>query len=226
MLYRKFSKKIPVVTALSLAMLLSGCGGGVADRRENGNNVNDVINQQVKEEEGKKEAGKESTEVVEVTTEALPEPTTEVTTEAVTEVASEVLTEEYLGEPDPNVDIDLTVMSKDMIYATVYQMMLSPEEFVGKKVKADGIYASGYYDATGKWYHYCIIKDAQACCQQGMEFTWEDGSHDLSEYPEQGAEIQVIGTFRIYKDFEDDVQQYCELASSDMTVLTEEPVNE
>ena len=235
---------------MSLTLTLSGCGSGAADRRGGTNTVDNVIEQQVKAEEEKRneeastgtslvindKTGEEKTEAAQVTTEAAQsaqsaaEAETEMTeaaTEAATDIAqlSETVTEEYLGEPDPSVDVDLTVMSKDMVYATVYQMMMAPEEFVGKKIKADGLYTAGYYDLTDKWYHYCIIKDAQACCQQGIEFTWGDGSHDLSEFPEEGTEIEVIGTFRTYKDFEDDEIQYCELADATMTLVTKDTVN-
>ena len=93
---------------------------------------------------------------------------------------AEATTQEYLGEPDPNVDVDLTVMGRDMVYATVYQMMLSPEDFIGKKVKCRGQFAAYWFENTSKWYSYCIIQDALACCQQGLEFSWDDGNHDIA----------------------------------------------
>ena len=41
----------------------------------------------------------------------------------------------------------------------------------------------------------------------------------MGEYPEDETDIKIVGTFRVYKDFEDDVYQYCELANATMTVL-------
>ena len=226
---KEFKYRRIVIVMLTALMVLSGCGeSGTADRRGGTNVVENAIEQQMKAEDEKKEEEASSAE------EYVPlrEPTTEATTEVTTEEATyealviddstaEPATEEYLGEPDPNVDVDLTVMGKDMVYATVYQMMCYPEDFIGKKIKTKGTYTACWYEETQKWYTYCIIKDALACCQQGLEFTWEDGNHDMSEYPEEGTDIEIVGTFRVYKDFEDDVYQYCELENATMTVLNE-----
>ena len=92
---------------------------------------------------------------------------------------------------------------------------------MGKKIKIEGVYTNGYYDVTDKWYHYCFISDAAACCQQGLEFTWDDGSHELDEFPTDGSEIVVTGVFEIYKDSEDDVYTYCQLADASLEVVNE-----
>ncbi len=201
---KEFRKHSILITVLAGALMLSGCGGDdVADRRAGNNNIDAVMEQQMQAEDAKK--------TEEASTEAavpLQEPTTQESSQA-------------LQEPDPNVDVDLTVMGKDMVYATVYQMMCYPDEYIGKKIKANGTYTACWYEETSKWYTYCLIKDALACCQQGLEFTWEDGSHDISEFPEEGTDIEIIGTFRVYKDFEEDEVQYCELADATMTILDE-----
>ena len=99
------------------------------------------------------------------------------------------------------VDYDLTQMSSDLVYATVYQMMVT------------------YYEATKKYYFYCVIQDATACCAQGMEFVWGDGTHIYpEEYPEDNAEIVVEGIFEAYRE-EGDGNLYCRL--SDATLQNE-----
>lgn len=62
------------------------------------------------------------------------------------------------------VDYDLTQMSSDLVYATVYQMMVTPEEYEGKTFRIDGNFYATYYEATKKYYFYCVIQDATACC--------------------------------------------------------------
>ena len=120
---------------------------------------------------------------------------------------------------DGTVDYDLTQMSSDMVYATVYQMMVTPEEYEGKTFRIDGNFYATYYEATKKYYFYCIIQDATACCAQGMEFVWDDGSHIYpGDYPEENAEIIVEGTFETYKE-EGDSNLYCRL--SDATLQQE-----
>ena len=40
-----------------------------------------------------------------------------------------------------------------------------------------------------------------ACCAQGLEFVWGDGSHKYpDEYPAEDTEIEVQGTFKTYKE--------------------------
>lgn len=113
-----------------------------------------------------------------------------------------------------SVDYDLTNMSGDMVYAMVFQMMNNPKEYIGKRFRISGSYYADYYDGTQKYYHYCIIQDALACCAQGMEFVWEDGSHIYpDEYPERNSTITVEGVFETYRE-EGDKSLYCRLADA------------
>ena len=116
------------------------------------------------------------------------------------------------------VDYDLTEMSSDMVYAMVYQMMMEPEKYEGKTFRMEGIYYTVYSEDTKKYYHYCIIQDATACCAQGMEFVWDDGSHAYpDEYPEENADVIVEGTFETYTE-SGDSNLYCRLKDASMEV--------
>ena len=120
---------------------------------------------------------------------------------------------------DSDVDYDLTQMDSDMVYATVYQLMVDPDSYIGKTFRIDGIYYAGQDQNNGNYYHCCIIKDAMACCAQGLEFVWGDGSHVYpDEYPAEDTEIEVQGTFETYKEKNDDTL-YCRLANADMKVI-------
>lgn len=113
-----------------------------------------------------------------------------------------------------DVDYDLTVMSSDMVYSTVYQMMTDPETYVGKTVRMNGAYVVNYWESTDTYYHCVLIKDAQACCQQGIEFVWGDGNHKYpDDYPEESAEVLVTGTFETYKE-DGDTNLYCRLENA------------
>ena len=117
------------------------------------------------------------------------------------------------------VDYDLTQMSSDLVYATVYQMMVTPEEYEGKMFRIDGNFYAAYYKATKKYCFYCLIQDATACCGQRMEFVWGDGTHIYpEEYPEDNAEIVVEGIFETYREEGED-NLYCRL--SDATLQNE-----
>ena len=45
--------------------------------------------------------------------------------------------------PGSDVDYDLTNMNKDMVYATVYQLMVEPDKYIGKTLCIDGLYYTG-----------------------------------------------------------------------------------
>ena len=64
----------------------------------------------------------------------------------------------------------------------------------------------------GQVYYACVIADATACCQQGLEFVLS-GNHTFpDDYPEVGEEITVTGTFGTY---EEGGYQYCQLTEAE-----------
>ena len=113
-----------------------------------------------------------------------------------------------------DVDIDMTEMSSDMVYATVYQLMTDPDTYVGKKIRIKGNYSPYWYDATSQYYHYAIIQDATACCSQGLEFVLADTSLTYpDDYPAEGDEIVVTGTYETYTE-SGDSNLYCRLSNA------------
>ncbi len=122
-----------------------------------------------------------------------------------------------MAEGKTTVDYDLTAMSSDMVYATVYQMMILPEDYEGKTFRMEGSFYATYYEPTQSYYYYCIIQDATACCAQGLEFVWGDGSHKYpDEYPEEYTDVVVEGTFETYRE-EGDENLYCRLTDAVLT---------
>ncbi len=184
-------------------LLITGCGnkkGTDGKGVNNTNSVDKVIDNQIANEDRKNE----TTESEEASSNVESSKDTEDT----------ISRAEDVRNTDGTVDYDLTQMSSDMVYATVYQMMVTPEEYEGKTFRIDGNFYATYYEATKKYYFYCVIQDATACCAQGMEFVWEDGSHIYpDEYPEDNAEIVVEGTFETYKE-EGDQNLYCRLSDA------------
>lgn len=125
--------------------------------------------------------------------------------------------EEPIGEADPDVDIDLTVLTPNMIYVQVYNMMQAPDDYLGQTIKVNGTYFPLFYEQTGKYYHYVMIKDAQACCQNGIEFVWDEWTHVYpDEYPAENAEIQITGTYDVY---EEEGYNYYHIDVDDIVIL-------
>lgn len=96
------------------------------------------------------------------------------------------------------IDVDLTKLSSTMVYSEVYNMVSVPQNYIGKVVKMHGQFAFYEDHRTGNRYYACIISDATACCSQGLEFVLS-GSHSFpDDYPEESAEITVVGIFETY----------------------------
>lgn len=96
--------------------------------------------------------------------------------------------------PD-GVDLDLTRLSATMVFAEVAAMVRTPEDYLGKTVRMAGSLA--VYEANPELgidcFYTMVIQDATACCQQGMEFIWPEGT-----LPEAGTGLVVTGTFAEY----------------------------
>ena len=187
---------------LAAVVLISGCG----KRADNGKGINSgktvdkVIESQVKKEEQKK-------------TEESTKEDTQKNNQQNTDTQTPESVQGTVNAPEAAVDVDLSVMDSDMIYATVYQMMSDPEQYVGKTFRIEGKFYVTYDEMTKNQYYYCVIKDAPECCAQGLEFVWGDGSHIYpDEYPTDGTEVIVDGTFELYMEND---SRYCRLANAD-----------
>lgn len=107
------------------------------------------------------------------------------------------------------IDVDLTKLSSTMVYSEVYNMMMNPSDYIGKTVKMRGQFA--VYQTTEQDYFACVIADATACCQQGLEFVLS-GTHSYpDDYPALGTEITVVGQFQTYME---GGQMYCHLCDA------------
>lgn len=108
---------------------------------------------------------------------------------------------EVLPEAAASDEIDLTTTNSTMTYAIVSDMVTNPEDYVGKTVKASGTFYAIQGDEVDTIYYYVGIADALACCQQGLEFIWDDGGHAFpDEYPELESQIKVTGVYGKYDE--------------------------
>lgn len=94
------------------------------------------------------------------------------------------------------VDLDLTQMNANMIYAEVFNMLIEPENYENKNIKISGYFNVFTNENTNEKYYAIIIPDALECCQQGLEIVWL-GEHSPDEYPTQGEKITIIGRYTI-----------------------------
>lgn len=196
---------------------IAGCG----KKRQNKNqmfsttkSVKDTIEEEMKKEQEKKEKS-ENEKALKNDFQATEEDVKEINEDKNEENKK---AENVGGENQKDIDYDLTEMNSDMIYATVFMVVQDPESYAGKTFK---IYGNSYTFPTteGKsMTHYCLIKDALACCAQGLEFI---SSNSDEKYPDDGDEIVVTGTLESYT-VEDIPMPLCRLVNAKIEKKTNE----
>ncbi|MCR5153303.1 MAG: hypothetical protein K6B75_00495 [Lachnospiraceae bacterium] len=115
-----------------------------------------------------------------------------------------------LDDPEPEEDsyvvtnedgiVDITVLSPTMVYAQVLNILMYPEEYVGRTVKMNGEFSVYEDTANNVVYFACIIKDATACCAQGIEFKLEGDHVYPDDFPAAGTNVTVTGVFEPYEE--------------------------
>lgn len=93
-------------------------------------------------------------------------------------------------------EIDLTSMSSTMVYSYVFNMINTPDDYIGQRFRIRGTYDEEYWDQTELTYHYIVIADATSCCTQGLEFVLTDPD---AVYPQLGEEFEITGFFGTYE---------------------------
>ena len=99
---------------------------------------------------------------------------------------------EEISAPKTDVELDLSKMNADFVYAFIFQIIVEPEKYEGKTVRMTGTFETFYDDAPYGRHDYCIITDVLACCAQGLEFE----SAKVSGV-EPGQKITVSGTLKL-----------------------------
>lgn len=117
------------------------------------------------------------------------------------------------------IDVDLNNLNANVVYSQVYLMMTEPDKFIGKRIRMSGqfnVYAAQEGNPSGATEYYAIIiADAQACCQQGIEFVWP--GHTYPEgFPEVKSNASVTGIFEVY---EENGKKYCRLVADTVEPL-------
>ena len=117
---------------------------------------------------------------------------------------------------DENIEVDLTKLSSTMVYSEVYNIVMAPDDYIGKTIKMRGLFKIYPSQDSDKTYFAIVIPDATACCEQGFEFIWR-GEHSFPEdYPTEDIEIEITGQLDTY---EEDGYEYFYIVADDLTVL-------
>lgn len=117
------------------------------------------------------------------------------------------------------IDVDLNNLNANVVYSQVFLMMTEPDKFIGKRIRMSGqfnVYAAQEGNPSGVTEYYAIIiADAQACCQQGIEFVWPGHTYP-DGFPEVKSNASVTGIFEVY---EENGKKYCRLIADSVEQL-------
>ena len=187
-------KRILAILLICSVFCFAACSKQSANARVNGGakSVGDVLQEQMSEKK------------------VVVFPVQNSEPESESEQISEEPSEE-IKNAQGDVDIDLTVMSSNMVYSQVYDMISNPDDYIGQTVRMDGLFTLLGDEVTGAIYYGCIVQDATACCASGIEFVPAGDLKYPDDFPEEGAEITVTGTFSTYYE---DGELYCTLKDS------------
>ena len=220
-------QRIYMVLGAVVLSVMTGCSSapGTANRSgDQTSQVDKVIQQQIEKEEAK------TTEVPDQVTDVpapisnVPDQITDIP-EQITDIPEQVtdIPEQITDTPDQQhadnlpkydkVDVDLTELTSTLIYGEVYNMMMTPENYIGKTVRMEGDFYTFWDELQNQYYFACVIQDATACCAQGIEFVLAGDYTYPDDYPEEGSFIRVAGVFDTYEDEE---YIYCTLRNAVM----------
>ena len=93
--------------------------------------------------------------------------------------------------PD-KIDIDLTKCSYTMASAIIFDMLLSQNDYLGKRIKIKGQFWANEDDSNQ--FFAVLIYDATACCQTGLTFKDKNRRYP-EDYPTQLEEIEITGVY-------------------------------
>ena len=97
-----------------------------------------------------------------------------------------------------DVDIDLSGLSMTMMQAEYQRILSNPRDFIGKTIRAIGLYRTMIIDDAGNYTHSIIIVPGDECCLLGFEFQPDGDIGFPDDYPAQDARIKITGTIDEY----------------------------
>jgi hypothetical protein len=198
-------KILACIICLTLAFGVTACGKA-SDKDSNGDTkiISDAKN---KQENSKSDTKKEVSKK-------------EVNKKEVADDAGKGKSSKSKSKTNGNkIDVDLNNLNANVVYSQVFLMMTEPDKFIGKRIRMSGqfnVYAAQEGNPSGVTEYYAIIiADAQACCQQGIEFVWP--GHTYPEgFPEVKSNASVTGIFEVY---EENGKKYCRLVADSVEQL-------
>ena len=93
------------------------------------------------------------------------------------------------------IDIDMTNFSITILFALLQNLVNYPDDYIGKVIKIKGDFKSWKDETTNEDVYLINISDEAACCSAEIQIVFDKDSFDISQLPDVGDEITVIGRF-------------------------------
>lgn len=98
---------------------------------------------------------------------------------------------EIQTEDNQKIDYDLSAMNYNMFSSITYDIMLTPDKYINKRMKIKGNFDSSIYE--NERYFSVLIWDPTGCCPTGMDFIPPENMKYPEDFPEKDTTITVIG---------------------------------
>jgi zinc transport system permease protein len=121
-------------------------------------------------------------------------------------------------ESSPQSDDSVYEIKEKMFIAQLNDVYLNTEEYLGKKIKYEGLFTLYHWEETNKTY--CqVYRQSPGCCgadgQAGFEVYWPESD---KVYPNENDWCEVIGTLETYQE---DGMEYLQIALDSLTIKSE-----
>jgi len=117
---------------------------------------------------------------------------------------------------DNNVDSDVIEIKEKMFISQVNDVYLNAEDYMGKKLKLEGLFMMEYSDIRTEPYCF-VLRYGPGCCgtdgNVGFEVAWTE--NQKKSYPKKESWVQATGELKTYEE-NDFKYLYLELSSLDV----------
>jgi uncharacterized membrane protein YcgQ (UPF0703/DUF1980 family) len=116
-------------------------------------------------------------------------------------------------------DKPLLEIKEKLFIAQTNDIYLNPEEYMGRRIKLEGLFKTDYY--TGNDEPYCfVLRYGPGCCgydgTAGFEVKWPDGL--VAGRPDEDDWVEAVG---VLDSYDEDGYPYIYLSLTSLTVMNE-----
>jgi zinc transport system permease protein len=121
----------------------------------------------------------------------------------------------------PRSDSSIIEIKEKMFIAQTNEIYLNPEDYLGRTIKLEGLFATQQYDPKSAAYCF-VLRYGPGCCgndgNAGFEVAWDKDQGPANPYPNPDDWVEAVGTLKYYQE---DGYSYLYIALASLNVLDE-----